>query len=39
MKESFKNLCLNMYIILVKCNDYLFYVIKIIWLVIDMVKD
>lgn len=32
-----------MYIILVKCNDYYFYVIKIfiiiIWFVIYMVKD
>lgn len=28
-----------MYIILVKCNDHLFYVTKIIWSVIDTAKD
>lgn len=39
MKESLKNLRLNMYIILVKCNDHLFYVTKIIWSVIDTAKD
>lgn len=43
MKENLKNLRLNKYIILVKCNDHYFYVTKIciiiFWSVIYTAKD